>query len=316
MAQEVMIAGALFSNVPSIKVPDSNNVFHSFVDPSDTTATASDVASGKYFYAADGTRTLGTKTDQVVSVTETPDSHGGTIIEINGTVSRAMNPWVMRGDVEKVYTLSYDKHIVDDEGVTFPAYTTTAQTLLASQTISPTVAYDPTNYNYFIAERALSIPEYSVATKGKGRVEYTYANAFYELVDYPKNVISAIISDTKITSRSYSIFASGNNVGIVYWSSGTALARYASAAYGVAQTITAPSVGASAITIKTPALITRGHTTYFTNTYMNAVEDVRYQYIIEIYRAPKNSMSFDGWGMYNMSLHSIDCAVSANHTLT
>lgn len=316
MAQEVMIAGALFSNVPSIKVPDSNNVFHSFVDPSDTTATASDVASGKYFYAADGTRTLGTKTDQVVSVTETPDSHGGTIIEINGTVSRAMNPWVMRGDVEKVYTLSYDKYIVADEGVEFPAYTTTAQTLKASETISPTVAYDPTNYNYFIAERALTIPEYSITTKAKGRVEYSFANAFYELVDYPANTIQGILDDKVLTSRSYSIFSAGNNVGLVYWSSGTAIARYATAAYGVAQTITAPSVGASAITIKTPALITRGHTTYFVNTYMNAVEDVRYQYIIEVYRVPKNSMSFDGWGMYNMSLHSIDCAVSANHTLT
>lgn len=60
MAQEVQIAGAIFSDVPKISVPDSNNVYHAFVDTSDTTAAASDVASGKYFYAADGTRTAGT----------------------------------------------------------------------------------------------------------------------------------------------------------------------------------------------------------------------------------------------------------------
>lgn len=316
MAQEVMIAGALFSNVPSIKVPDSNNVFHSFVDPSDTTATASDVAQGKYFYAADGTRTLGTKTDQGVSVVETLDSHGGTIVEITGATVQGMNPWVMRGDAEKVYTLAYDKYIVADEGVDFPAYTTSAKTLKASETVSPTVSYDSTHYNYLIAERALSIPEYSVTTKAKGRVEYSFASAFYELVDYPANTISGILDNKKLTSRSYSTFSAGNNVGLVYWSSGTAIARYATASYGVAQTITAPTAGASTITIKTPALIARGHTTYFTSTYMNAVTDVRYQYIIEVYRAPKNSMSFDGWGMYNMSLHVMDCAISNTHKLS
>lgn len=60
MSQEVMIAGALFSDVPSIRVPDSNGNFHPFTDVSDTTAAAADVATGKYFYAADGTRTAGT----------------------------------------------------------------------------------------------------------------------------------------------------------------------------------------------------------------------------------------------------------------
>jgi hypothetical protein len=60
MSQEVMIAGALFSDVPSIQVPDSQGNFHPFTDVSDTTAAAADVATGKYFYAADGTRTEGT----------------------------------------------------------------------------------------------------------------------------------------------------------------------------------------------------------------------------------------------------------------
>lgn len=60
MAQQVVIAGALFNDVPSISVPDSNSVYHPFVDPSVTTAAASDVAQGKQFIAADGTLTTGT----------------------------------------------------------------------------------------------------------------------------------------------------------------------------------------------------------------------------------------------------------------
>lgn len=60
MAQEVHLMGATYSDVPSILLPDSNSTLHSFVDVTGTTATASDVASGKVFFASDGTQTTGT----------------------------------------------------------------------------------------------------------------------------------------------------------------------------------------------------------------------------------------------------------------
>ena len=73
MAQEVKLMGATYNDVPALMLPDSNNVFHKFADPSVTTALESDVAAGKLFLLADGTIGTGTNDggDEPVGPTET-----------------------------------------------------------------------------------------------------------------------------------------------------------------------------------------------------------------------------------------------------
>ena len=84
MAQNISLQGATYSGVPAVILPKSGGGTASFTDVSDTTASASDVASGKYFYTAAGVRTEGTASGGAgtVTITDTLDAAGGTIREI------------------------------------------------------------------------------------------------------------------------------------------------------------------------------------------------------------------------------------------
>ena len=62
MAQNITLLGASYTAVPAVKLPKTGGGNATFTDVTDTTATASDVAQGSYFYTAAGVRTLGTAT--------------------------------------------------------------------------------------------------------------------------------------------------------------------------------------------------------------------------------------------------------------
>ena len=62
MAQSVTLWGASYSDVPAIDVPKTGGGTATFTDTTPTTASASDVSQGKYFFTASGVLTLGTGT--------------------------------------------------------------------------------------------------------------------------------------------------------------------------------------------------------------------------------------------------------------
>lgn len=60
MAQNISLWGATYSNTPAVLLPKSGGGTARFTDVTPTTASASDVASGKIFFDANGTQTTGT----------------------------------------------------------------------------------------------------------------------------------------------------------------------------------------------------------------------------------------------------------------
>lgn len=62
MAQNITLLGASYSDVPSVLLPKTGGGTARFTDTSGTTATASDVVSGKVFVKADGSQDTGTLT--------------------------------------------------------------------------------------------------------------------------------------------------------------------------------------------------------------------------------------------------------------
>lgn len=220
---------------------------------------------------------------------------------------------VIRADAEKVKTLSWDTRAVADEGITLPAYNTSAQTLKASADIG-TYEMDYSGYNYFILERFVCTPTYSVTSKTKGRVEYWYGSYCYEVSAVPGDAYQTQDKSKSTTTVPVTINPGGSMARLVYWSSSSALAAYASAAYGVYQSVQAPTVSSNVITLKSPVWGERGHGTYFSSTYMNALTEIREQGIIEVWRAAKGA-SINGWGATSQMYHMIS-DINSTGTLT
>lgn len=90
MSKNVKIANTTYNAVPSINIPLVTGMGNaSFFDVSDTTATAADVFTGKYFYTSAGVRTQGTNsgggggaTNFVTGTFTTPSSAGHTNLNI------------------------------------------------------------------------------------------------------------------------------------------------------------------------------------------------------------------------------------------
>lgn len=231
-----------------------------------------------------------------------------------------MQMGIIRPDAEMIQEWKYDKLIVEDEEKTIPAYTTSATTLLASSNLSPTIVTDRDNYDYFVVIRGLAYPIYTSGTvKAKGYAEYSLNGFFYEMLYVPIGAMLTLDGNTSNPARHANVTAMGNMGRLMYWTNGSTVALNASSTYATYVNAQAPGISTTSsnctLTIKTPQLNMRGHDSYMNATAWAAVEDVRYQWIEQVWRVKKGNGT-NGWTSNSNMEHDIECVNSSTHKLT
>jgi hypothetical protein len=234
-----------------------------------------------------------------------PQGFVDAIGEISGGGGGSLKPFVLRPDAELVQQWTYDKLIVEDEGVTLPAYSTSQQTLKASITLLSSEGLDLDVHHFVVFQRMLTIPIYSEATIIKGREEFHENVYCYEIVNTPSGSIQS--RDGEVTTADVaSIPSSYNGSRLVYYNSNLSLTARDGSTYGATMTGGAVTLSGSRLTVKSPSIRIAGNTTYFPSAVWDMLTDIRYQYVVELWRSNVDA-SEPGWPISNGMHHIADC---------
>lgn len=217
---------------------------------------------------------------------------------------------------ELIKTITFDKNMISDNLIqSLPGYSTSEQTLLNTSDIDTSLTLDPDTYDYYVLERALTIPAYSIDTVAEGREDASFASGLYQVCRIPKNTYKSIINPSKsapANNNSLVVAAEVTSVmGFNY--NGSSSIDY-SISYGLVTKTVSPTLhySTSVLTIKSPLYTVKGAGSFLNSTYYAAITDIRVQYVIEVYRAAKNSLD---WTNKGQLLKIADALASASHDL-
>lgn len=235
---------------------------------------------------------------------------GGTLHAVKADMAHVDYPFVpqlavIRPDAELLHRWEADDLLIADLGKTLSAYSTKAKTLVTGTALAPTITMDFANYNYYVVMRGLGIPQYNTETKQAGRCDYCASAYLYEVVQIPSGELAAV-DGSKALGQSVVIQSHGSIGREVYWTSATAMAVATNVTYGTHVLAQAPVISGTTLTVKAPNYGITGNTKQMTSGAWAHITDIRYEYVIEAYRAPKGRGQ-DGWGLNTSLRHILEC---------
>ena len=280
MAQNITLMGASYTDVPAVMLPKTGGGEARFTDITPTTATDSDVASGKVYFKSDGTQSTGTA------------SGGGGAYAWFGE------------NAEKIDTKDLSFNL--SSGTSYDSWTTstTASAIkAASSSADYTLQMNLNNYDYCLVTKGFIEPVYASGTPTTyrtNRVAQYFAQYYY---GYPSSSSISSVQNDEIDSINTSHTNTYLFIQTYYNSSGTLTARSATqcgpcymTTYPTT-TYTTASSGSSTLTYKLPAFNAKCDNNRFTTTRKGQVvsASTNYSLILEVYRVPHGKGLMSHW---------------------
>lgn len=258
MAQNIILFGASYPDVPLIEVPKDGGGDASFVDISDTTATAAKVKANEKFYLANGSSAIGTYA------------------------------WDFKGDEPEFIEQVYDSGDIALKDTTFKTWTpsTTAKAIKSSVTVK-TFAADMVNYEYLLRWKCQFTAVYPEGTS-------MVAAPVREIADIWQCIYKRPNSLTNIAASNFNSNVCTTLMSVplldYYNASGSHTYTYAMT-YGIYPGATAATFSNSTsntptVTIKTPTYNARCSTTYFDTSIAEVIDQTnsKFRFIGYLYR--------------------------------
>lgn len=312
-SKSIVLKGTTYNGVESIELPQSGGGDVLFTEVSDTTATASDVASGKYFYTAAGVKTAGTASGgganiQALSVTQNGTYTASGVVDgyspVTVNVAGSSIPWLGQG-AEKVGTvINRVINLKDDTDYDNWTASTTATTLIPADTDpSYTLSANVTDYDYCFVTRGYIEPVYLSGTPTNRR---THKIAQYHVQYYYGITGTSDIEKVRADEAGNIVYLqTSTNICVQYFYnlSGDLAARNASQC-GPLYMSNTPSFsnstvsdGVSTITLKFPVFYAKCDSSRFATERKEQVDsaNTNYYLTVDLYRVPHGSGMMSHW---------------------